>query len=254
MVALCVLTETTRTAALQGVSDSAVSVSGHECSIGLLHPERILGRSPHRSDRRRHRRRGDQRLVDESERQAKVHTGRHEGYSRGKGKNDQRTREEWAKFAAVCVDVINAATDTKGVFNMVRDQAYAAAGLPDPRTTEKIDYAELQATENQRLAKAYAQLKLVAPNEILDKALELNTASLTLLKVITQPLAKPLLAAKAGQALDEYTNAVRAHLGLNRHSTDEAQRVTATYLQTLKEQVDAYLAQAEEEARASSHT
>ncbi|OLT47781.1 hypothetical protein BJF87_21435 [Gordonia sp. CNJ-863] len=159
-------------------------------------------------------------------------------------RSDQLTRERAGEFVAVCTDIFNKSADIEGVFNLLRDQFYNNADLPDPKADDKFAYAQEQAESTMRISDSYNQLRLVASKPIMDRAMDLNLAAMTVLKAITNPLAKGHMQQQFGKALDDFVEAVRAELGLDPYGAEEAQRETASFMENLKKQVDEYLDEA----------
>jgi hypothetical protein len=103
--------------------------------------------------------------------------------------------------------------------------------------------------EAKRVTTAFNSLRVVAPVPVLQKATKLNAAMLTLCNATTVPLAKPPLIAQAGKAMDDFTNAVRAELGLDPYTAKDAEGARASNMETLTKQMNDYIKETQAEAR-----
>lgn len=163
--------------------------------------------------------------------------------------NRQILRESANEFSAVCSSVFEKAIDSKGVFNTVMDFVQNLNEIPDTKVMDKLEYAVDLMDETKRITKAYNHLRVVAPVAVLEKASALNVAVIALCKATTVPLAKPPLMLQAGKAMEDFTNAVRAELGLDAFTAEDANRVGTTYMEALTEQMNDYIKETQEEAR-----
>jgi hypothetical protein len=103
--------------------------------------------------------------------------------------------------------------------------------------------------EAKRVTTAFNHLRVVAPVPVLSAASKLNAAVLALTQATTVPLAKPPLMAEAGKAMEEFTNAVRAELGLDPYTAQDADSARKTYMETLTKQMNDYIKETQAEAR-----
>lgn len=158
-------------------------------------------------------------------------------------------RETATAFGEVCSAILEKAIDNKSVFNAVMDAALTMQGMPDTKALEKIEYSIDLMDEAKRLTTAFNNLRVVAPIPLLQKATALNVAIMALIGATTMPLKKPPLMNQAGRAFDEFTNAVRAELGLDAYTAEDVDRAKATYLDALQKQVDDYIKEAQADAR-----
>ena len=163
--------------------------------------------------------------------------------------NRQILRESANEFSAVCSTVFEKAIDSKGVFNTVMDFVQNMNEIPDVKAMDKLEYTIDLMDETKRIATAYNHLRVVAPVAVLEKASALNAAVLSLCKATTVPLAKPPLMFQAGKAMEDFTNAVRAELGLGSFTAEDASRVGTTYMEALTKQMNDYIKETQDEAR-----
>jgi hypothetical protein len=103
--------------------------------------------------------------------------------------------------------------------------------------------------ETKRITTAFNKLRLVAPVAVLEKATALNAAVMALTRATTVPLAKPPLMQQAGQGFEDFTNAVRAELGLDPYTGADANRAQNGYMELLTKQMNDYIKESQEEAR-----
>jgi len=163
--------------------------------------------------------------------------------------NRQILRAAANAFSAVCSSVFEKTVDSKGVFNTVMDYVQNLNELPDTKAMDKLEYAVDLMDEAKRVTTAYNHLRVAAPVAVLEKATALNVAVLQLCKATTQPLAKPPLMLQAGKAMEEFTNAVRAELGLDPFTADDVNRVGTSYMEVLTKQMNDYIREAREDYR-----
>jgi hypothetical protein len=163
--------------------------------------------------------------------------------------NRQLIRETATAFSEVCSSVFEKALDTKGIFNAVMDAAATMHGEIDKKALDKVEYAVDLVDETKRITTAYNNLRVIAPVAVLQKASALDAAVLKLINATTMPLAKPPLIAAAGKAMDDFTNAVRAELGLDPFTAEDAETAQATYMETLTKQMNDYIKQTQDEAK-----
>ena len=161
----------------------------------------------------------------------------------------QILRESANEFSAVCSSVFEKAIDSKGVFNTVMDFVQNMNEIPDVKAMDKLEYAVDLMDDAKRITTAYNHLRVVAPVAVLEKASALNAAMLALCKATTVPLAKPPLMFEAGKAMEDFTNAVRAELGLDPFTAEDAGRVGKTYMEALTKQMNDYIKETKDEAR-----
>lgn len=163
--------------------------------------------------------------------------------------NRQIIRETATAFSEVCSLVIEKAIDAKGIFNAVMDAAATMSGSIDKKALDKVEYAVDLVDEMKRITTAFNNLRVVAPVPVLQKASALNAAVIALTQATTVPLAKPPLMAEAGKAFEDFTNAVRAELGLDPYTAEDADSARKTYMETLTKQMNDYIKETQEEAR-----
>ncbi|WP_142276715.1 hypothetical protein [Mycobacterium persicum] len=186
----------------------------------------------------------DRRKADQEERMDALKAEREDLRS-----NRQIIRETATAFSEVCSSVFEKAIDTKGIFNAVIDAAATMQGLPDKKALDKVEYAVDLVDETKRITTAFNNLRVVAPVPVLSAASKLNAAVLALISATTMPLAKPPLVAEAGKAMEDFTNAVRAELGLDPYTAEDADTARKSYMETLTKQMNDYIKETQEEAR-----
>jgi hypothetical protein len=163
--------------------------------------------------------------------------------------NRQIIREAANEFSAVCSSVVEKAIDSKGIFNTIMDAMQTMEGKPDKKALDKLEYSVDLMDETKRITTAFNKLRLVAPNAVLEKASALNAAVMALTRATTVPLAKPPLLRQAGQGFEDFTNAVRAELGLDPYTGEDANRAQSGYMELLTKQINDYIKETQAEAR-----
>lgn len=161
--------------------------------------------------------------------------------------NRQLLRETATAFSEVCSSVIEKAIDSKSVFNSVMDAMQNMQDIPDKKALEKIEYAVDLMDEAKQITTAFNNLRVVAPVPVLQKASALNAAVMALTQATTVPLAKPPLMLEAAKAFEGFTNAVRAELGLDPYTAEDADSARKTYMETLTKQMNDYIKETREE-------
>jgi hypothetical protein len=159
-----------------------------------------------------------------------------------------------SEFTEVCSDILMNSVDTTGAFNAIRAMFYNRAGRADPKADDKIDHAAKRAEENKRIAVPFNKLRLVAPNNVLEAATQLNAATLALLRTTTEPFAIPITLKTAGDHLDNFINVFRREVGREPYTRSTAQEQTLTFLGNLKKQVHDYMEESKAEMRAAGFT
>ncbi|WP_255029238.1 hypothetical protein [Rhodococcus sp. GA1] len=154
-------------------------------------------------------------------------------------------------FAGACNSILVSAIDVKGAFNFMRDALNNSTGLPDPKAIEKMLFAESQVDEFKNLTGPYQRLQLVASPALLSAATKLNAAIGALNQTITQPLARPVAMKAAADELNCFIATFRAETGREAFTPSDAHRAALSFMDTLKEQVDAFVEEAKSEMRAS---
>jgi hypothetical protein len=163
--------------------------------------------------------------------------------------NREILRETATKFSEVCSSVMEKAIDSKSVFNGVMDVAQNIQGKIDKKAFDMVEYAVDLMNETKRITTAFNNLRVVAPVPVLQTASKLNAAMLALCQATTVSLAQPPLLAEAGNAMEDFTNAVRAELGLDPYTAEDGERARATYMETLTKQMNDYITETQAEAR-----
>jgi hypothetical protein len=161
----------------------------------------------------------------------------------------QLLRETATNFTEVCSGVIEKVVDSKSVFNSVLDAVQNMEGQIDKKALEKIECAIDVGDQAKRITTAYNKLRVVAPGSVLHKATALNAAMLALTQTLTVPLARPPVLQQASNAFEGFMNAVRAELGLDAFTGEEANKSRTTYMETLTEQMQDYIKETQEQAR-----
>ncbi|MGV9635745.1 hypothetical protein ACWDO0_16300 [Nocardia rhamnosiphila] len=155
------------------------------------------------------------------------------------------------EFAAVCSDVMMNVVDTKKVFNGLRDRLLGAAGKPDPNIEAKLDEAVRQAEETKRITTPLNKLKMVGSDKLVSSATRVSAAVLTLLNTVTEPFARQVAMKAAGDELNTFISDFREECGRGRYEESDAQRDAMSFMDTLKQQTDAYMEEAKRDMKAA---
>ena len=114
--------------------------------------------------------------------------------------------------------------DIKGAFNAIRDMVYNRAGADDPKADDKLDHATKASEEMKRIMKPYNKMRLIAPTNVIDAAVDVNAAMLATLRATTEPFAQPITRKAAGDAIEKFVNVFRAEIGKDMYTASKAQR------------------------------
>ena len=173
---------------------------------------------------------------------------------------EDKLREEESLYAAasefteVCTDILTNSIDAKGAFNAIRDMFYGRAGKADPKADDKLDHATKVTEQTKRIAVPFNKLRMVAPNNVLEAATQLNGAVLAVLRTTTEPFATPVTLKTAGDQLDNFINVFRKEIGREEYTQSTAQKQAVSFLGNLKKQVDAYMEEAKQEMKDAGFT
>ncbi|QNJ90970.1 hypothetical protein HZU40_22410 [Mycolicibacterium fluoranthenivorans] len=132
-----------------------------------------------------------------------------------KEKHEAKLRDEESlynaamDFVGVCTEVLENSVDAKGAFNAIRDMVFNDAGADDPKADEKIDQALKVTEETKRLMVPYNKLRSIAPNNVIDAAVDVNAAMLAVLRATPEPFAQPITRKAAADALEKFINVNR---------------------------------------------
>ncbi len=74
---------------------------------------------------------------------------------------------------------------------------------------------------------------------------------LTVLRTTTEPFAKPVALKAAGDELNAFTNEFREECGRGRYEQSNAERDAMSFMDTLSQQVDAYMEEAKRDMKAA---
>ncbi|MGW4067203.1 hypothetical protein [Nocardia grenadensis] len=165
-----------------------------------------------------------------------------------KRESDERLRKACAEYASVCEQVLIGAIDTKAIFNALRD-AVLQPGQIDPKGMSKVAFAETQIDEMKRVGKAYSDLKLEAPSQIMSAATRSYQALQMLTRATTEPFAKAVLVKTAAEELNKFIEVFRDHFGIGRYGYEDAERDTETFVDTLKVQIRDFVEEAKHDLR-----
>ncbi len=94
---------------------------------------------------------------------------------------------------------------------------------------------------------SFNKLRLIAPNNVLESATQLNAAVMAVLRTTTEPFAMPVSLKAAGDQLDDFINVFREEVGRDEYTKSTAQQQVVSFLGNLKKQVDAYMQEAKRE-------
>jgi hypothetical protein len=105
-------------------------------------------------------------------------------------------------YVEVCTDVLENTIELKDAFNAIRDMVYAPrVGADDPKADDEIDRALKASEEMKRIMKPYNKMRVVAAPNVIDAAVDLNAATLAVLRSVPEPFAQPPTRKAAGDAL-----------------------------------------------------
>jgi hypothetical protein len=155
------------------------------------------------------------------------------------------------EFTDVCSDILVNSIDAKGAFNTIRDMFYNRVGRADPNVDAKLDHVTKVTEQTKRIALPFNKLRLVAPNNVLEAATQLNAAVLTVVRMTTEPFATPITLKAAGDQLDNFINVFRSEIGRDEYTQSTAQQEVITFVGNLKKQVDAYMQEAKADMKAA---
>lgn len=168
-----------------------------------------------------------------------------------KVEREKREFEAATELASVCNDIITTSLDVKNIFNMLRDMVNTASGQPDPKAFEKIAFAETQVEEFKRLTGPYQRLQMVGSPRLLSAGTRLVAAMTGIQRTITEPIARTVATKAAGEELNSFINTFREEAGREAYSQSAARQDAMTFMATLKQQVDAFMKEAQEEMHAA---
>jgi hypothetical protein len=97
----------------------------------------------------------------------------------------------------------------------------------------------------------FNNVKMDAPPELVAKAVRVNAAVMALARTTTEPFAKQMMLKTAAAELDDFINTFRELVGRESYSNTETQHDVKSFLETLKQQVNAYMEEAKAEMRAA---
>lgn len=141
--------------------------------------------------------------------------------------------------------------DIKGAFNAIRDMVYNRAGADDPKADDKLDHATKASEEMKRIMKPYNKMRLIAPTNVIDAAVDVNAAMLATLRATTEPFAQPITRKAAGDAIEKFVNVFRAEIGKDMYTASKAQERAISFLANLKQQVHDYMEESKAEMKAA---
>jgi hypothetical protein len=174
-----------------------------------------------------------------------------------KEKHEAKLRDEESlytvamDYAGVCTEVLENTIDIKGAFNAIRDFVYNQAGADDPKADDKFDHALKASEEMKRIMKPYNKMRLIAPANVIDAAVDVNAALLAVLRATTEPFAQPVTRKAAGDAIEKFINVFRAEIGKDMYTASKAQERATSFLANLKTQVHDYMEESKAEMKAA---
>jgi hypothetical protein len=155
------------------------------------------------------------------------------------------------EFAEVCTDILMNSVDIKGAFNLIRDLVFTQAGANDPKAEDKIDHAMRVSEESKRITKPYNKLRMIAPKNVIEAAVNVNAAMLAVLRTTPEPFARPITYKVAADAIENFINVFRAEVGKDAYTASDAQNQTMSFLANLKKQVHDYVEESKAEMNAA---
>ena len=162
--------------------------------------------------------------------------------------------EAASNYATIVADVLVSVVDEKKIFNFIRDAFLSENGEIDPNAMEKIAFAETQVSEMKRLSLSLSNLKLFASTELMDAAVRVYQSLRVVVEQTAQPMTKAAALQATGVELDRFMQIFRAERGLAPYVKSDAERASAGYMETLKEQVAVFRREAEEQTRSAGRT
>lgn len=165
---------------------------------------------------------------------------------------DQSTLHEAAiEFAQVSTDILTTTIDIKGIFNSMRDWVFNRAGLDDPKADAKFDHSEKVVEAQMRIAVPLNKLKLVAPTTVLAAATRTTAAIMTTVQQTTEPFASRVAHKAASDELNNFIAVFRQEVGRDEYTNEQQQEQVFNFLETLKQQVSAYMEEAKADMKAA---
>lgn len=119
---------------------------------------------------------------------------------------------------------------------------------------EKLAFAETQVSEMKRLSQSLHNLKLFASKELMDAASRVYQAMQVVVGQTTEPMAKAAAMKAAAEELHGFVNIFREEQGLLPYEQSDAEKAQASYMETLKKQVDAFQKEADEHLQKAGFT
>jgi hypothetical protein len=167
-----------------------------------------------------------------------------------KRRQDETLIASAEEFTVTVTEIINASVDYKGAFNTIRDLVNNLQGNDDPAAIDKLDFAEKVAGAQAKIAVPFNRLKLVASNEVIDAATKTTVAVMTLVRMTTEPFARPVAHNAASDELAKFMNVVRKEIGKTEYTSDDAKSAAYSFFDVLQRQTDDYVEVAREEMKA----
>ncbi|WP_156349727.1 MULTISPECIES: hypothetical protein [unclassified Mycobacterium] len=165
---------------------------------------------------------------------------------------DQETlREAAMEFTQVSTDILTTTIDIKGIFNSMRDWFHNRAGTDDPMADAKFDHSEKVMDAQMRIAVPVNKLKMVAPTNVLEAATRTTTAIMTTVQQTTEPFAIRVAHKVASDELNNFISVFRQEIGRDPYTNAEQQQQVFSFLETLKQQVNAYVEEAKADMKAA---
>lgn len=171
-----------------------------------------------------------------------------------KVEREKRAYEACTEFYTLATVTLTNMVDVKGTFNSILDAFHNAAGNAEPKAEAKIQFASSQTEAMVKLGQVHSKVKFNAPKEIVSHATQLYQSLAAVVQTTTQPMAKIVAMRTAGKQLDTFINAYRTFYGLETYSEDDAKRDSATFLETLQSQVNAFMEETKGDMTAAGFT
>jgi hypothetical protein len=160
-------------------------------------------------------------------------------------------REAAMEFTQVSSEILTTTIDIKGIFNSMRDWFHNRAGMDDPNADAKFDHSEKVIEAQMRIAAPVNRLKMVAPANVLAAATRATAAIMTTVQQTTEPFAGRVAHKAASDEVNNFIRVFREEIGQDPYTNEEQQRHVFSFMETLKEQVAAYVEEAKADMKAA---
>lgn len=160
-------------------------------------------------------------------------------------------REAAMEFTQVSTDILTTTIDIKGIFNSMRDWFHNRTGQDDPMADAKFDHSEKVMDAQMRITMPVNRLKMVAPPHVLAAAIRATAAIMTTVQQTTEPFAGRVAHKAASDELNNFISVFRQEIGQDPYTNEEQQQQVFSFMETLKQQVAAYVEEAKADMKAA---